>query len=90
MWLLNNRFTKRWFRWCLRIIKDIDLRAPEEKSLLAKIKDAISLIQKGNLNGAEHKLGDLQNQPQAMSGKSLDQATVINLLQIIETIKNSI
>jgi len=73
-----------------KIITDLDLRAPDEKSLLAKIKDAISLIQKGNLNGAEHKLGDLQNQLQAMSGKSLDQATVINLLQIIETIKNSI
>ena len=72
------------------IINNLNISSPDKRSMTSKINDAIKLIQKGNLKGARQKLGDLENQLQALSGKKLDQATVINLLQIIETIKNSL
>ncbi|MEK7535844.1 MAG: hypothetical protein AAB590_02430, partial [Patescibacteria group bacterium] len=72
------------------IVSNLDLDNPNKKSMLAKINDAIGLVKKGNLNGAEHKLGDLQNQLQALSDKKLTIEQATELMQIIETIKNTL
>jgi hypothetical protein len=73
------------------IIKAWDLPAGTETSLTSKLKDVLTLLDKGNENGAVHKLMDFISQVEAFRGKKLtnEQADLLiaeaqNTINIIE------
>ena len=55
----------------IETIETWNLRRGTEKSLTSKLNDVIHLLDKGNINGAIHKLMDFINQVEALREKKL-------------------
>lgn len=63
----------------ISLITTMDLPTGVENNLVSKLNDAIKLLEKENLNGAIHKLGDFKDYITAQRGKKLTDAQA-NLL----------
>ena len=72
-----------------QIITNMDIKSGIKKSLIAKINSAEKKLEKDNPN-VGNILEALQNEISAQSSKSINQVEAQKLMQIIETIKNSI
>ncbi len=73
-----------------KIVNDLNVKAGIKKSLLAKINAGKKYVAKGDTAAALDVLTSLQSELSAQSTKSLDQQDVLKLMQIIETVKNSL
>lgn len=75
----------------IETIETWNLHKGTEKSLKSKLYDVIHLLNKGNENGAIHKLTDFMNQVEAMRGKKLANEQADYLIseaqEIIDAIK---
>ena len=72
------------------IIKSLNIRSGIKNSLIEKIDPIIKLLKLGKTKGAMEMLTSFQNQLKALAGKKLPVETSVELIQIIETIKDTI
>ena len=72
------------------IIKSFNIRSGIKRGLIERIDSAIKLLKLGKTEGVIETLTSFQNQLKALAGKKLPVETSVELIQIIETIKDTI
>ena len=72
------------------IIKSFNIRSGIKRGLIERIDSTIKLFKLGKTEGVIETLTSLQNQLKALAGKKLPVETAVELIQLIETIKDTI
>lgn len=62
-------------------VKEMNLPKGTENGLTSKLLGALKLLDKGNTNGASHKLMDFINQVEAMRNKKLNEEQAVMLIE---------
>lgn len=101
IWKIVDGKTYPSFRWQLQValeesqdlitdIEDMNLPKGTENNLVAKLGDAIKLLEKENLNGAINKLNDFIDYANAQRGKKLTEEQADELIGYAEWIIDNI